>query len=95
MSNPAFNKASNNVSVIPRRLIGGLHEWRNVAPTVPAWDLVNSLSGEHAGDSLREEKTPWSFTIACCCDIDIATECRWEPSIPSFWGRMRRKWNTT
>ena len=33
-------------SVIPRRLIGGLHEWRNDSPTVPIWDLVNSLPGE-------------------------------------------------
>ena len=64
MTGPASCEASNNVSVIPRRLIGGLHERRNVAPTVPAWDLVNSLPGEHAGDFLRETKTPWSFTIA-------------------------------
>ena len=41
---------SNIVSVIPRRLIGGLHEWRNERPTVPALDLVNLLLGEHAED---------------------------------------------
>ena|GEM_PF-4137924 len=50
-------------SVIPRRLIGGLHEWRNASPTVPTWDLVNSLAGEDAGNFQRETKTPWSFTI--------------------------------
>ena len=42
---------SNNLSVIPRRLIGGLHEWRNARPTVPVLNLVNLLLGEHAGDS--------------------------------------------
>ena len=38
------------MSVIPRRLIGGLHEWRNERPTVPALDLVNLLLSEHAED---------------------------------------------
>ena len=51
MRNPPSFEGSNNVSVIPRRLIGGLHEWRNERPTVPASDLVNLLLGEHAGDS--------------------------------------------
>lgn len=37
-------------NAIPRRLIGGLHEWRNERPTVPILDLVNLLLGEHAED---------------------------------------------
>ena len=37
-------------SVIPRRLIGGLHEWHNELPTVPSWDLVNLLLCEYAED---------------------------------------------
>ena len=55
------------LSVIPRRLIGGSHEGRNVAPTVPTLDLVNTLLSENAEDSQWENKTPWSFTAACCC----------------------------
>ncbi len=44
------SEVCNNVSVIPRRLIGGLHEGHNERPTVPTRDLVNSLLGEDAED---------------------------------------------
>ena len=30
-----------DVSVIPCRLIGDLHEWRNEVPTVPSWSPPN------------------------------------------------------
>ena len=35
MSDPVSKEASNNMSVIPCRLIDDLHEWRNEVPTVP------------------------------------------------------------
>ena len=38
-------------SVIPRRLIGDLHEWHNDSSIVPTRDLVKSLLREYAEDS--------------------------------------------
>ena len=39
------------MSVMPCRLNGDVHEWFNEVVTVPNQDLLNSLSGEHAGDA--------------------------------------------
>ena len=36
---------------MPCRLNGDVHEWFNVVVTVPNQNLLNSLTGEHAGDS--------------------------------------------
>ena len=66
-------------SVIPCRLIGGLHEGINEPPTVPVWVPVNPLAGEHAGDPRRETKTPWTFTAACRCGAVAGVERRREP----------------
>ena len=87
-------EASNNVSVIPRRLIGGLHEWRNERPTVPALDLVNLLLSEHAEDTQRETKTPWSLTTVCYWNSVDRSQSKQEPLRPPSRGRDRRKCDT-
>ena len=66
-----------DVSVIPCRLIGGLHEGINDSPTVPAWNSVNPLAGAHAGDPRRETKTPWTFTATCRWNVVVIAERRW------------------
>ena len=82
------------VSVIPCRLIGGLHEGINEPPTVPTWNPVNPLAGEHAGVPRRETKTPWTFTAACRWNAVAGAEGRREPWKPDLRVRWRRRCNT-
>lgn len=39
------------LSVMPCHLNGDVHEWFNVVFTVPNQNLLNSLTGENAGDA--------------------------------------------
>ena len=83
-----------DVSVIPCRLIGGLHEGINEPSTVPGCHSVNPLAGEHAGDPRRETKTPWTFTAACRWGMVAGAERRREPSKPGLRVWWRRQCNT-
>ena len=87
-------REATDVSVIPCRLIGGLHEGINEPSTVLGCHSVNPLAGEHAGDPRRETKTPWTFTAACRCDTVAGAERRREPSKPGLRIRWRRQCNT-
>ena len=51
---------------MPCRVSSGAHEWINEVPTVPARGPVNPPPGAKTRDPRRGEKTPWSFTAACC-----------------------------
>jgi hypothetical protein len=81
---------------MPCRVSSDAHEWNNEDPAVPAWYPVNPRNvDEQSTNSQREEKTPWSFTAACCWDMAVDAECRREPLDPSLsgdWGRQ--PWNT-
>jgi len=68
-----------DVSEMPCRLIGGLHEWTNEPPAVPVWVPVNLLAGAHARVPRREAKTPWSFTAVCRWGVVVGVERRREP----------------
>lgn len=61
------------MSVMPCLLNGDVHEWFNEIVTVPNQDLLNSLTGENAGDALWEAETLWTFTATCCCTIMMST----------------------
>jgi hypothetical protein len=64
---------------MPCRVSSDAHEWINEGPTVPAWYPVNPRNvDEQSTISQREEKTPWSFTAACCWDMVVIAECRRE-----------------
>lgn len=71
---------------MPCRVSSGVHEWTNDFPAVPTWGPVNLPLGEKAKDFQREEKTPWSFTAACCWGRVMIAERRWEPLIPASQG---------
>ena len=60
---------------MPCRISTGVHERNNVVPTVPVRNSVNPQAGEQSGVAQWEEKTPWSFTAACCCGFELDTEC--------------------
>ena len=62
-----------DLSVIPRRLIGDLHEWRNEFPTVPGERPVKLSAGEDTCVSQRGEKTPLSFTATMRYDLHFYT----------------------
>jgi hypothetical protein len=51
---------------MPCRVSSGAHEWINEVPTVPAQDPVNPPGGAQSTNPQWDEKTPWSFTAACC-----------------------------
>ncbi len=51
---------------MPCRVSSGVHEWINEVPTVPAQDPVNPPGGAQSTNPQWDEKTPWSFTAACC-----------------------------
>jgi hypothetical protein len=71
---------------MPCRVSSGVHEWINDLPAVPTWGPVNLPLGEKAKDFQRGEKTPWSFTAACCWDMAMIAERRWESPISSPQG---------
>ncbi len=71
---------------MPCRISTGVHEGSNERFTVPAWNPVNPLPGEQSRESLREEKTPWSFTAACACATIVDAERSREPLIPASSG---------
>jgi hypothetical protein len=66
---------------MPCRVSSGVHEWNNEDLAVPTWGPVNLPLGEKAKNFQRGEKTPWSFTAACCWGRVTIAERRWEPSI--------------
>jgi hypothetical protein len=47
-------------------------------------------SGERSGDTWWDEKTPWSFTAACCCGFGLDTERSRERRSIHFgeWGAL-------
>ena len=77
---------------MPCRVSSDVHEWNNEDPAVPTWGPVNLPLGEKAKNFQRGEKTPWSFTAACCWDRVTIAECKWEPLYPrssGAWGRQQ------
>jgi hypothetical protein len=81
---------------MPCRVSSDVHEWNNEDLAVPTWGPVNLPLGEKAKNFQRGEKTPWSFTAACCWNRVMIAECKWEPLYPrpsGAWGR--RQCNTT
>ena len=52
---------------MPCHLNGDVHERFNEVVAVPNQDLLNPLTGEHAGVIQWEAKTLWTFTATCCC----------------------------
>ena len=66
---------------MPCRVSSGVHEWNNEDLAVPTWGPVNLPLGEKAKNFQRGEKTPWSFTAACCWGRVMIAECRWESPI--------------
>ena len=81
---------------MPCRVSSDAHEWNNESPTVPAYNPVKPHKVDEQSIAFhRGEKTPWSFTAACCWDMAVDAECRREPLDPGLsgdWGRQ--PWNT-
>ena len=71
---------------MPCRVSSDVHEWNNEDLAVPTWGPVNLPLGEKAKNFQRGEKSPWSFTAACCWGRVLIAERRWEPLIPSPQG---------
>ena len=61
---------------MPCRVSSGVHERINLVPAVPARCLVNLQTSEQSGLVQRKEKTPWSFTVACCWIMVLVAENR-------------------
>ena len=65
---------------MPCRVSSDVHEWTNEGPAVPACNPANPRNvDEQSTDSHRGEKTLWSFTAACRCDVAAVAESSWEP----------------
>jgi len=81
---------------MPCRVSSDVHEWNNEGPAVPACNPVNPLKVDEQSTYFhRGEKTPWSFTAACSCDVGAATESSWEPTKLGLRVQQRRKCNTS
>ena len=81
---------------MPCRVSSDVHEWTNEGLAVPVYHPANlRYSDEQSEDFYREEKTLWSFTAACCCDMIMIAESSWEPLCMCFWARDRQKCNTS
>jgi hypothetical protein len=66
---------------MPCRVSSDVHEWNNEGPAVPACSPVKPHNVDEQSTNLcRGEKTLWSFTAACRCDMVANAECSWEPS---------------
>lgn len=64
---------------MPCRVSSDAHEWNNEGPTVPAYNPVKPHKvDEQSINFHRGEKTPWSFTAACACDIVRIAQGIWE-----------------
>ena len=67
---------------MPCRVSSDVHEWINEGPAVPACNPANPHNvDEQSTDPHRGEKTLWSFTAACRCDVAAVAESSWEPLI--------------
>ena len=81
---------------MPCRVSSDVHEWINEGPAVPACYPVNPRKvDEQSTSPHRGEKSLWSFTAACSCDVGATTESSWEPMKPGLWVRSKRKCNTS
>src|SRR3972149_9751817 len=81
---------------MPCRVSSDVHEWTNEGLAVPVYHPANlRYSDEQSTNFYREEKTLWSFTAACCCDMIMIAESSWEPLCMCFWARDRQKCNTS
>ena len=60
---------------MPCRVSSDVHEWNNEGPAVPACSPVKPHNVDEQSTNLcRGEKTLWSFTAACCCDMVVDAE---------------------
>jgi len=65
---------------MPCRVSSDVHEWINKGPAVPACNPVNPRKVDEQSIVFhRGEKTLWSFTVACSCNMDMIAERSWEP----------------
>ncbi|KYH37379.1 MAG: rRNA intron-encoded endonuclease [Candidatus Bathyarchaeota archaeon B24] len=56
---------------MPCRMTSDVHEWINEGPAVPTRDPVKLPGGEKSTVPQRGEKSPWSFTAACCWGMAV------------------------
>ena len=62
---------------MPCRVSSDVHEWINEDPAVPTQGPANPHNPvEQSGDSQREKKTPWSFTVVFRWSVAVDAECR-------------------
>ena len=81
---------------MPCRVSSDVHEWNNEGPAVPVCNPANPHEVDEQSIVLhREEKTLWSFTAACCCDLGVVAECSWEPSTVFLREHLRHQCNTS
>jgi hypothetical protein len=81
---------------MPCRVSSDVHEWNNEGPAVPAYNPVKPHNVDEQSTNLcRGEKTLWSFTAACCCDMVSNAESSWEPLWPVLRDWPRQQCNTS
>ena len=81
---------------MPCRVSSDVHEWNNEGPAVPAYNPVKPHNVDEQSTNLcRGEKTLWSFTAACCCDMVANAESSWEPLWPVLRDWPRQQCNTS
>ena len=65
------------------------------SPLSPDEDYRTHHYGAKAVDFQWEVKTPWNFTVACCCDVSFVVQSKWESLKLGRQFECRHQCNTT